>query len=185
MARITPADRLAILNRQKAVAGLYLRGETQWAIAHALGVDQGTVSRDLKALRTEWRKSALMAIDARKEQELAKVDEVERMAFAAYARSQEDEETLRAKVVKTPGKAAGDAPAVPEERSETQKTSKGQCGDPRFLKIVLGCVERRCKILGIDQYKVILTAPIEILDARPEEPPCTPGSSNTPTSADA
>ena len=26
----------------------------------------------------------------------------------------------------------------------------GQYGDPRFLKIALECVERRCKLLGLD-----------------------------------
>ena len=31
-----------------------------------------------------------------------------------------------------------------------EKTSMGQAGDPRFLAGVQWCIERRCKIIGID-----------------------------------
>jgi hypothetical protein len=34
--------------------------------------------------------------------------------------------------------------------SQTEKTTRGQAGNPRFLELVLKCVELRCKILGIE-----------------------------------
>jgi hypothetical protein len=48
--RLTP-QKLAVLERRKAVAERYLRQETQGEIAGALGVGQATVSRDLEATR--------------------------------------------------------------------------------------------------------------------------------------
>ena len=35
--------------------------------------------------------------------------------------------------------------------SKTGKTTEGQYGDVRFMQIVAVCVEKRCKILGLDE----------------------------------
>ena len=51
--RIT-CTRLQVQQRRTAVARLYLQQRTQGEIAGELGVNQGTVSRDLKAIRAEW-----------------------------------------------------------------------------------------------------------------------------------
>ena len=77
-----------------------------------------------------------MDFNEAKAQELAKIDEVERQAWVAWERSQEDAEST--KVVET----------ASDKRYEAQ--TKGQAGDPRFLDIVMKCVDRRCKILGVD-----------------------------------
>lgn len=126
-----------MLERRKNVASRYVRGQTQWEIARAFEVSQATISLDLKAIHAEWLESAVRDLDARKAMELAKVDEVERQAWVAWARSMENAETKREKV-----KIGADG--------ETIKISKGQAGDPRFLDAVLKCVERRCKILGVE-----------------------------------
>lgn len=44
--------------RLTKVAPLLLSGKTQWDIAGELGVDQSTISRDIKTLRQRWQKSA-------------------------------------------------------------------------------------------------------------------------------
>ena len=135
MSRPTARDRLIMLARRKNVASLYLRGESQWAIAGQCGVNQATISRDLKAIRAEWTNSALFDFEQVKAQQLAEVDEVEREAWAAWRRSQQNVETTRVK-------KAG-------ERNEAEKVSKAQAGEPRFLAVVLDCVKRRCEILGV------------------------------------
>jgi hypothetical protein len=139
MARASGPEQFAVLDRRRHAARRYLRGETQWEIAFALEVDQATVSRDLKALREEWRANALMDVSARVAEELRKVDECEKCAWQAWARSQENAEVLKARMQ---GKDA-----------VTEKTSKGQAGDPRFLELVLKCVARRCELLGLDAAK--------------------------------
>jgi predicted transcriptional regulator len=128
------------------MADLYLQGLLQADIADQLGIDQSTVSRDLKALQSEWLASALVDFDEVKSQEMAKIDRLEREYWQAWVRSCEDAEQTR---------SCEDAEQTTQEGTltnvdEVKKTSKGHAGDPRFLKGVQWCIERRCKILGVD-----------------------------------
>lgn len=130
---------LAILERRKNVAARYVRGQTQWEIARAFEVDQKTISNDLAAIRKAWLAEAVRSIDEIKARELAKIDAAEAEAWKAWTKSQENAEVLRAKIRGT--------------NQETEKISKGQAGDPRFLEIILKCVQRRCEILGVCETK--------------------------------
>ncbi len=109
-------------------------------IAEKVGLSQSTVCRDIQALQRGWLKDAAGDFDAAKAQELAKIDDLERTYRTAWIRSCEDAETQVAKAVKS----------SKESRKEATKTTKGQSGDPRFLIGVQWCIDRRCKILGID-----------------------------------
>jgi len=119
------------------ISDLYLQGKIQAEIADVLELSQATVSRDIAFLQDEWRQSALVNIDDKKAEELAKVDRLEREYWRAYERSCEDAETVQQKV-KEDGK------------KEATKTAKGQSGDPRFLTGVQWCINKRCEIIGID-----------------------------------
>jgi hypothetical protein len=120
-------------------------------IGEALGISQATVSRDLSALQKQWLESTLVDFDQAKAKELAKVDRLEREYWAAWERSCEDAE---ASTLKTKGmvqkRQDEDGRFVAEQPAEVAKTSKGQAGDPRFLAGIQWCIERRCKILGLD-----------------------------------
>jgi hypothetical protein len=129
------ADSLAILERRKRVAARYIRGETQWEIARAFEVDQKTVSRDLAEIRKAWLEEAVKDVSEVKAKELARIDAAEEQAWRAWMKSQEDAHTLRSRTRGTD--------------DETVKVSKGQAGDPRFLELILKCVQKRCEILGI------------------------------------
>src|SRR5438876_1219348 len=115
MARPTPQQQLEILERRTHVARRWMRGEPQHEIAQAFEVDRSTISHDLTAIRAEWLSRATGHYDKRQAEELARVDECERQAWAAWARSQEPAETLRAR------RAGG--------TETTEKVSKGQAGD--------------------------------------------------------
>src|SRR5262249_3608577 len=134
-AMTTPKEALALLARRQKVAARYVRGQTQWEIARAFELDQSTISRDLAAIRDEWLKAAVLDMTEVKARELAKVDECERQAGAAWAGGQEDAERRRA------GKRG--------ETATQEIVTRGQAGDPRFLDVVLKCVEKRCQILGV------------------------------------
>ena len=144
-------DTAQIARDRKKIGELYLKGTLQADIAAKLSIDQSTVSRDIKALFAEWRKSALVDINEAKARELAKIDALELTYWAAWERSCEDAET---ETRKTKGVIKryedGDGQFVAERPAEVDKTSKGQAGDPRFLQGVQWCIERRCKILGVD-----------------------------------
>jgi hypothetical protein len=171
--------RTDIAIRRQKVAAAYLRGGTQADIAVELACDQATVSRDLKALRGEWMKSALIDINEAKARELAKIDTLELEYWTAWKRSQEDAESEITKMQGTPPKAndANPAPA----KLETQKKREGQSGNPAFLRGVEWCINKRCEIIGVNaptkqeienkgQTKVI----IEYADANDGNPAQTP-----------
>jgi hypothetical protein len=85
--------------------------------------------------------------------ELEKTLALEAEAWAAWERSQLDEETHRVSkaVVSEMGKV------VPIEE---QFTTKGQSGDPRFLAMIDKCIDRRCKLLGLyAPERIALTDP--------------------------
>jgi len=129
---------------RRRIADLYLSGWTQTAIAEEVGVSQATISGDLKALQKAWLASSLIDFGAAKSEALAKIDRLEREYWAAWEASKEDKET------QTTEKAGGETP-----RSKAQIRREGQVGNPSFLSGVQWCIERRCKVLGIDAPTVI------------------------------
>ena len=132
---------------RRDIADMYLQGWTQARIAGHLGDDedreytlsQQMISYDLKKLQEAWQASALVDIDAAKAQELAKVDRLEREYWDAWERSCAPAITTRQE-----GKA------IEGGVERIVSTSVARNGDPRFLQGVQWCIERRCKILGID-----------------------------------
>ena len=121
-------------DRQRC-ADLYLQGWLQSDIADELGINQSTVSRDLKVLHAKWLASALVDFDEAKAKELAKVDRLEREYWRGWLRSREDAETLRQEGTKDAG------------IGKIVKTEKGQTGDPRFLAGVQWCIDKLAKKL--------------------------------------
>ena len=131
-----------IEGRRALVSELYLKGKTQAEIAEQLGVDQSTISRDLTALQKQWKDSAIRNLDEAKARELAKIDALERTYWDAWERSvgQTQIKTIKAK---------GDPKGAPGQAEQTIRTEDLN-GDPRYLAGVMSCIERRCRLLGID-----------------------------------
>lgn len=120
-------QRLVSMRRMEA-AHLYLQGHHQQHIADTLNCSVATICSDLKSLHHEWRESAAADINHKIALEIAKLDNVEATAWAAFEGSKE---------------------------TTTVQTEKGMtvyntAGDPRFLVIIQSCIDKRCKILGID-----------------------------------
>jgi len=119
------------------IARRYCHGEYQWAIADSLGLSRQQITYDLKVIQREWRESRLQAIDALKAVELAKIDELERTYWIAWERSRQEAVRTR-----TARRGEGEPYASIERENPV--------GDPRFLVGVQWCIERRCKLLGLD-----------------------------------
>lgn len=132
-----------IIRDRRRIADLYLQGWTQADIAEDVGRGIGTVNRDLKAIQAQWIDSALIDFDEAKAKELAKVDRLEREYWDAWERSKENKEVT----TKEQTKGAG---VVGDGKIKAQKRSEGQVGHAAFLTGVQWCIERRCKIIGID-----------------------------------
>src|SRR5689334_13916725 len=78
---------LDLEKRRALVADLYLKGWTQWDIARKVGVNQGQISRDLKALHEQWKESGVRDLDELKRRELVKIDKLERTYWEAWDKS--------------------------------------------------------------------------------------------------
>jgi hypothetical protein len=86
-----------------------------------------------------------------KARELAKIDQLEREYYAAWHRSCEDAETTKQKKRgKVEKRKDDDGQFVAEQPAEMTRILKGQAGDPRYLQGVERCIEKRCKIMGIE-----------------------------------
>ena len=119
---------------------LYLRGKTQSEIAELLGISRSMVAYDLKAIQEQWRENTVRDLDADKARELAKTDELERIYWAAWESSLEQRETTA-----TARTEAGDS-----IRTTAPMKRESQGGNPVYLQGVMGCMQRRAKLLGLD-----------------------------------
>lgn len=155
---------------REEIARRYLHGETQQQIADALEMTRQMIGYDLKAIQEAWRASALRNFDEAKAQELAKIDEVEREAWDAWFNSKKPrlitfkETVLQGK--QRPSQTLDVLDDDDEEdetedigafeellnaRTKERVTREEMLGDPRFLLIVHSCIERRSKLLGLDE----------------------------------
>ena len=123
------SDRVAIMR-------LYLQGKWQHEIAEALGMQQEQVSYDLRAVQSIWRDIPQSELSELKAKELSRIDELERTFWDAWHRSLMPKETT--------------STAKEGEKLKVGKRSEQRNGNPAFLKGVMDCIDRRCKLLGLD-----------------------------------
>lgn len=130
-ARSPGQTKAEVVERRHRVAELYLQGWPQHRIAAEVGVDQSTVSRDLKAIQKEWLASSLRNFDELRAQELAKIDRLEAQAQESFALSQQP---------------------APDEMARYPVTGQPwvKPGDPRWIAQIERCIMLRCKLLGLD-----------------------------------
>jgi hypothetical protein len=133
---------------------LYCSGWRQVDIADRLGVSQVQVSLDLKAIFADWRKARDGDVTEWTNAELARINALELEYWEAWRRSCAD----RKRTVK----GARTGPVATTNATVTEET---MLGNPAYLAGVQWCIERRCKILGIDAPTKI--APTDPAGANP------------------
>ena len=132
-----------IARDRRRISDLYLQGWLQADIATEIGISAPTVSRDLKALQGDWLQSALLDFNEAKAQQLAKIDRLEREYWEAWERSKQGQK-------RTTVKGRGESGEEKPSHQEKSVTLDEGTGDPRFLQGVQWCIDRRCKVLGVD-----------------------------------
>lgn len=132
---------LRMAKRRAEVAELYLDGWTQVKIAEHCGIGLTTVHRDLKAIHAEWQRQQAAHFDVLKARELTRIDRVEREAWEAWKQSKQRT------VTRTQSKLRE---SEAEKLREVSTTEHTELGEPRFLDIILDCIAKRVKILGLD-----------------------------------
>lgn len=132
-------QQFAVESRRARVAEAYLKGKAQWEIVLAEKVDKAQISRDLDAVRKAWRESAVRDFDEDVNRELDRIDLLERTYWEAWERSRS--ERTRSRTKRRTGAAPSDEASVEKEQRD---------GNPAFLDGVMSCIDKRCKLLGLD-----------------------------------
>lgn len=176
-----------LLERRKRVADLYVRGHPQHRIAEMIGVCTATIRKDIQKIRDEWLALAIVDFNEKKAQEVAKIDHLEEVAWAAWERSCNPSVSKRkgheesSKVVRLPvpeGSPPGTKPEVSTEMRPSKIIDEEKVqyrdGNPAFLERIAWCVEMRLKIFGLlkDPGTTVNVVNLnwEQLLGRPEEP---------------
>ena len=137
--------RIQIKDDRREIASLYLQGKTQQAIAERLNMTRQMVGYDLKAIQRRWWEDTSRNLDEDKARELAKLDELERTHWQAWEDSLE-QVTTESSARTTSGRGNGHG-SVTEQAAIRRE---GKQGNPAYLRGVMECIDRRCKILGLD-----------------------------------
>jgi hypothetical protein len=153
------ADIARVLSRRTKVAALLLRGTTnQFEIAAKLGMEASqhyTISRDIKAIKEEWRGSALRDFNEARGREIEKLEALEKEFWEAWDRSRVEKVSERTKKNKKGRSLAYE--------DETRKELRD--GNPAFLDGALKCIAKRCELLGLDapkESRVTMTAKVYV-----------------------
>jgi hypothetical protein len=102
------------------------------------------IQADLVHLTGIWQASAIEDITLARGLELAKLDQLEREAWAAWYRSIGRAQTRTTKT----GRIDKDGTVIAEP--EVTLRTEVLVGDPRFMAVILDCQARRAKLLGLD-----------------------------------
>lgn len=154
-------QRLAKEQRMNLTLEYYLRGWSFRQMAKELGCGLTTIQRDIAAIREEWRASRVDAYGQEQLHELARIDAIEREAWAQWEASKKEEVTSRAETeVKIEQGPNGQVVRKPGAE-RVVRTTRIRNADPRYMETIRWCVEQRCKLLG-------LLAPQKVTPTNPE-----------------
>jgi hypothetical protein len=139
------------------IAELYAKGTYQHVIADEISkqypftLSRSLIAKELGKIYLDWQRRADEAIGKVKARQLAAIDAVERTAWERFEASMKPAE--RTQQERESGETAPDSAGkklATASKSKARVVKENRDGDPRWLDLVLKCVERRCKILGID-----------------------------------
>ena len=135
-------NRKAMAMRRDRVAKLLLQGWTQAAIAVELGVTEAQISIDAKAIREDWKKERIDSFEEHVNQELARINNLERTCWEAWLRTLEPRKRTEVKM-----KGGGGTPEP--EQMEKIVREYIRDGEPAYLKCIENCGKERRKLLGL------------------------------------
>ncbi len=118
------------------ISELTLKGWTQQQIGEHLGLNQSQVSRELTKIKDNWKRESTRDYSLCVEQELLRLSLLEAELWQAWEKSQQPKES-------TSSEKKGNEVKV-------GKRTEQRAGNPQFLQGVQWCIDRRCKLLGLD-----------------------------------
>lgn len=138
------------------VTEYYLKGYSTRAIALKIGeivgkdengvpysISHTTVSGDVKLLLKQWHTERIHDITNQKLIELTKIDKLEQTYWDAWEKSVENHRKIT-------NKAKGAVGSKNPNYQEITETEIREFGEPRYLQGIERCIDKRCKLLGLD-----------------------------------
>lgn len=152
------------MERLPRVTERHLRGMPVREIAAIEGVTPRVIYKDLELAMKRWAKMTRSNIKTILIKELAKLDQMERVAWEQHDESCKN---AREKTVTELDGARGKA-------TSTSKTTRKQNGDPRWLNAILSCMQRRMELLtgefeGKKEPGQMETQIVEVVVENPEQ----------------
>jgi len=126
-----------------------VRRITQALEDQGVTVGKTTIHRDMKIIMEEWRADRTEVLDDIVAKELGKLAVVEQEAWTALQLSRQRFQSRT--VIVDAENADGDN----ERPVRITNRTEARTADPRYMKIILDCAERRAKLLGLDQPGVL------------------------------
>lgn len=146
---------------REAVARLHLVGKTQKEIADEVGIAQGTVSKDLAAVRKKWEERAADFIENQIFEDLNQVNIAQREYWDAWERSKGMREIIVSEGHTRPAAPGKDGQSGAERKFLKKVVKKEKMiGEKAFLDGFVSCIKERQRILGIKPpEKIAFTSP--------------------------
>lgn len=153
--------RTVILEREKKVWAMRMRGHTYESIAEEIGITFKGVGNILARMHKRYLKNNMDDVQKCRQEQIAELSNVAKEAYAAWERSKGQKITIKKRA------RAKDGTMLPGEASEERYESDG---DTRYLNVYLKAKEDLRKIMGADApIKNELTGkngqPLEIVNA--------------------
>lgn len=134
------ADQKLNEDQRKIAIDMQRRCYTHQRIADELGVHRTTVSRSLSKYNRQVTERLLKRGVEQRARQFERLEFAIEEAITQWHRSKLDAETT--KITQGGGEDGGD---------KTELTSKGQCGDPRYLAEIRAAMAEQRKLLGLDE----------------------------------
>lgn len=133
--------RALIIEREKKVWAMRMRGGTYESIAEELGITFGGVRNILQRLHKRYRDAHMDDVEACRLEQIGELTNVAKEAFDAWIRSKKTKVIVKKHARQRDGSFAPGQ--VTEEKYEQE-------GDPRYLQVYMKAKEDLRKIMGAD-----------------------------------
>ena len=132
------------------IVTLMARRKTNREIAEELGLSPSTVHQYQKKVREGWLERMHGTYDELRARELHEIDEVQRKAEEAYEASKGRKKRTATRSSFVGGDKDGQNRTLKAQEQNVVQLEKPE-GDPRFLDIIMKCIDRRIKLMGLDE----------------------------------
>ena len=145
------------------IARMILQGKTHQEIANYLELDRSMVSREVTAIRQEWKQSSIRDFDEARGQKLAELELVKGELWQAWQESKAQKETTLKERIASLGDGNSRESDKRLKISTRHQTARG---DAVYLGGVLNCVKEQAKLLGLYPQESTSGTSIALSDAQ-------------------